>query len=348
MSIKSLSRVAALFAVAAALTACGGGGGGDTSPAPAPTPAPVPSPPPPPPPAPVPPPTDGLVTAPHYLSLDDCGLLGAEIPAPVLTGDTMKFLSQVLVAVDPSNGYSVFARNPLDFTHWVNENPLVNGWSVGYGVHETVHGINEILGGCVNSQAKHYMLAGKVYATSLMRDQTANYSIADEALPANLKSGARYTTYILGSAKYANQFGILLDEFTAYTDGALTELGIASNGSYAYLATACDCNAGGLADFMSYFIAYLRAARLNHPETYQAIQSQPLTLGYMQTLWLKAEDVLAKSFPYSSSAKSGNPIIVGREPLAWAFDAAQLDELDRLGIKHGASTRWDSTYLKTP
>ena len=99
---------------------------------------------------------------------------------------------------------------------------------------------------------------------------------------------------------------------------------------------------------MSYLIAYLRAARINHPSSYQAIQSQPQTLAYIQTLWLKAEDVLGNSYPYSSSAKSGNPIIVGRDALAWSFDAAQLDELDRLGIKHGASTRWDTTYLKTP
>lgn len=346
MSKIVLSRVVVLFAMAAALSACGGGG--SEAPAPAPVPAPAPAPNPPPPPPPVPPTPDGLVTTPHYLALDDCGQLGAEIPAPTLTGETMKFLSEVLQAVDPTNGYSVFARNPLGFTYWVEKNPSVNGWAIGYGVHETTHGINDILAGCADSQGKHYMLAGKNYATSLVSGQTANYSIADEMLPVQLKSGGRYQTYILGSAKYANEFGILLDELTAYTSAGQTAWAIAASPAYSYLATVCDCEAGGVADFMSYLIAYLRAARLNHPETYQVIQSQPLTIGYMQTLWLKAEDVLAKSYPYSSSAKSGNPIVVGRDALAWSFDAAQLDELDRLGIKHGASTRWDTTYLKTP
>ena len=304
----------------------------------------------------LPPTTDGLVTAIPTLTLSECPrLVSAATPTPALTPGTMQFVGNVLKGVDPNSGYVVFARLPVNVTYWVDTYSTVTSDSIGTAVHETTHQLDSALNGLCNTDVtRHYYLAGTVQPADLVLANTSNYSIVDEVLPAVLKTAApsRYTIYIRGSGTApGGVFTILLDEFTAYTNGALAETAIAHDVGYRYLApivraSTIDSNAGGVTDFMSYFVAYLRAARLNHPATYSLLQSLPVTRAYMQTLWATAEQALVGAYPYSTFANNGTGFYVSKDALSWVYSPDQLAELDLLGITHASSTAWNTTYLK--
>jgi hypothetical protein len=267
----------------------------------------------------------------------------------------MQFVSTVLQSTD-ADAYDLFARLPTTVTYWVDIDANVDALSIGTGVHETTHTIDRVLSTiCTSDGLRRYRLGAQWYVSNLtVVPSTANYSIAAETLPPNLKPSApsRYQQYVIGSVSVAgNDFAILLDELTAYTNGARTEGGIAASAQYDYLAPAAkgmhsNANAGGAADFMSYLVAYLRAARVNHPATYAALQTQPQTLAYITSLWAAAEQALVNIYPYTDNASGTAGYDVSAAALAWAYTPAQLAELDALGIGHGSSTIWATTYLK--
>ena len=303
-----------------------------------------------------PPATDGLVTAIPTLTVADCArLVSSDTPTPSVTPGTMEFVGRVLQSVDPTSGYNLFARLPVNVAYWVDTFQTVTSDSIGASVHETTHQFDAALNGLCNTDARrHYYLTGSVQlADRALGTKTANYSIVDEALPTILKdgtSGSRYNVYILGAGT-SGTFAVLLDELTAYTNGSHVELLVASDVVYKYLAPISrdafsGWNPAGMVDFMSYFVAYLHAARLNHPETYTTIQSLPLSRAYMQTLWTAAEQTLASVYPYSTFANNGIGFYISKDALAWVYSPDQLAELDLLGITHASSTAWNATYLK--
>jgi hypothetical protein len=105
-------------------------------------------------------------------------------------------------------------------------------------------------------------------------------------VPERLKTRFRYSTYIEGSAGFnGNDFRVLLSELNAYTGAGGVEVAMLSRldpRQYAAFlpraGTILDSDVGGIADFQPYLLAYLRAARMDHPATWDTIRSQADTL----------------------------------------------------------------------
>lgn len=302
-----------------------------------------------------PPATDGLITASPPITVADCPrLLAAATPVPTLTPGSMQFVGDVLASTDPSVGYDLFARLPGEVLYWVNDFPSITSESIGYGIHETTHKLDGALSVLCNlgDSYRRYYLLGHVATTDLSQydKATASYAIVAESLPVSLKNDF-YSSYIVRLGVPGNTYTMLLDELTAYTNGGTASLSIAKSPTYNYLSPlVVTIRAGsdlhGVPQFMSFLIAYLRAARLNHQETYTAIQSLPLTLVYTQKLWTAAETLLAQAYPYTQAGNNGLGFYVPTDSLAWVYAPEQLAELDLLGITHASSTAWNATYLK--
>ena len=338
-------RLSLLCAVSAALVACGGGDGGTTSFTSSSKPAAVPA-------ASSPKVATQPSGASPAVTAANCGvLMAATVAAPAITGADMQATSDILQALDPAHGYSEFARLPGTFMWWLRGDANVDMLSLGAAVHETNHKIDSTLRNVCNTDGlARYFANGVVHVTDISRnDKLANYSIAGETYPANLKSARalRYDAYVTTAASSSgNDLSILLDELNAYTGTAHLEVTMFANPAYAYLASKADADVGGMVDFMLFLQSYLKAARLNHPTTYSMIQAQSLTRTFIQFAWSRAEGVLAAAYPYSTVASSNNAVKDSGDVIKAIYSAEFLQELDLLGITHKVPQDWAATYLK--
>ncbi|MEP7295745.1 MAG: hypothetical protein ABI702_06105 [Burkholderiales bacterium] len=352
MNIEKLVKLFAVVASASVLVACGGGGSSSGSaptgatPAPAPVPSPAPAPSPSPSPAPVA--TIPAGASPVVSSASCAGLQAVSVPAPAITAADMQSVSDVLTATDPQHGYAEFARLPAIFMWWVRTSPSVNMDSISTAIHESNHvaDLNLLSQACNTDGLARYYADSQAHVTGLSNSGTDNYSIVSETYPSALKAprALRYDLYVTGSASSnGNRFNVLLDELNAYSGAANFEAKLLAS-SYSYLATPGDKNAGGMVDFMLFTQSYLKAARLNHPASYVAIQSSGQTLAYLQFAWTRAERILATMYPYSVSAGGGQGVPV--DVIAQIYSAPFLSELDALGIAHKTAADWSTTYLR--
>jgi hypothetical protein len=204
-------------------------------------------------------------------------------------------------------------------------------------------------GTCYTDGFQRYYIDASIQVTNLKVGDTTQISIASATYPAALKSSrTRYATYITGNGSNpANQFNVLLDEFSAYVTTAEFEKNVFANSTYVYLDSPfsnIDIDTGGMTDFMLFMQSYLRAARLSAPSSYTAISTQPATKAFMQLLWTKAEGLLVSSYPYS--VKAGGKSLVPTDVIAQIYSATYLQELDLLGITHKSAADFSATYLK--
>ena len=283
----------------------------------------------------------------------NCLILSAPIlTAPEITGADMQAVNNILLAVDPAHGYSEFARLPATFMWWVRSNGnAVDMLSLGAAVHETNHKIDSALRNICNTDGlARFFSNGQVHVTDISRnDILANYSIAADAYPATLKFSRsfRYDTYVTAAAlSSGNDLSILLDELNAYSGGASLEAKLFSSPTYAALTTRADADTGGMADFMLFLQAYLKAVRQNSPVTYTKLQAQTRTKAFIQFAWTRAETILIAVYPYSTAAAAGNPVRIPLDVIRAVYSAEFLQELDMLGISHKTPAEWAPTYLK--
>lgn len=341
----NIFRIPLLAVTIAALAACGGGSDSVSSVVTS-TPAAAPSP--------------GVTKAATLpagaspgVTAANCLLLSAPtLTPPVITGADMQAVSDILLAVDPTHSYPEFARLPATFMWWVrSDGNAVDMLSLGAAVHETNHKIDSALRNlCDTDGLARFFSDGQVHVTDISRnDILANYSIAGEAYPATLKSSRsfRYDLYVTAAASSSgNDLSILLDELNAYTGGANLEAKLFSSATYAFLTIRADADVGGMADFMLFLQAYLKAARLNYPATYSKLQAQTRTKAFIQFAWTRAETILAAVYPYSTAAAESNPARIPLDVIRAVYSADFLQELDMLGISHKTPADWASTYLK--
>lgn len=289
---------------------------------------------------------------PLLVAADCARLLSGDqaIAALTIQGADMQQVADMLKTTNPAHAYQVFARAPLNVMWWLrSQGGSINMVTVGAAVHESNHEIDTALRStCNTDRIARLLLNGAVQRTDLVtgNGSTANYSIAGETVPAALKSGLRYATYITGAASASgNDFSVLLDELNAYTGATEFEVGLLSDPVFNVLRANGDFNAGGQADFMLYALAYLKAARLNHPSSYAAIKSQAGTLQYIQTVWTQAEANLAALYPFTVISGAGE-MVISKDTLAAAYSPDFLAELDLLGIAHQPASAWATTYLR--
>lgn len=288
------------------------------------------------------------------LTLTDCArITGNPVPSPAITGADMQEVNDVLLSQDAAHSYDMFQRSPADVMWWVRSSGrAVTLGTLGTGVHETNHVIDFLISAiCSGDGYSRYLLDGQVHLTGTRMGDTANRVIVDSTYPAALKvsRAARFDAYITDTAGNSrNDFSSLLDEFNAYAGAAALEAAVRGAPEMAYLYqenVMSDENIGGMVDFMLFMQHYLLAAKSSSPLTYSAIQGQPDTLAFMQVLWTRAESVLVRAYPHSTTATGKGGTIVPADVFAEIYSPQMLSELDALGITHKVAADWVGTYL---
>jgi hypothetical protein len=337
----ALATIAAAAAVL--LAACGGGGGGGSS-APVATSSPAPATP--------NGPTSLTLTATPAVSLTaaDCARLQSDAVAQAtldLSNPQFNRLNSLLQQVDPDFAWRVFLRWPSAFVNWVagQNGGVVTAMTVGAAAHETFHGISFALtSSCAPVNTYKTTFFGTTYSTDLVLGATPPYGIAAGALPAGLRSGMRYATYVGGSlgTVSGNGFNALLDELAAYVGNARTEAQwIRLQGDE---AGTLDSGVGGTVDFMAFTIAYLQAVRVNNPAAWATINNSASTKALLQAVWTKAEDVLADAHPLTLPSATRR-FIYNQAAFDYIYQTASLNELVLLGINTRARSSWVGSYL---
>ena len=288
------------------------------------------------------------------LTLTDCArLTGNPVPSPAITGADMQEVNDVLLSQDAKHSYDVFQRSPADVMWWVRSgSTAVTLGTLGNGVHQTNHVIDFLLSAiCSEDRYSRYLLDGQVHLTGTRMGDTANLVIVDNTYPAALKvsRSVRFGTYITEAAGNSrNDFSSLLEEFNAFAGAAALEAAVRGNPEMTYLYqknAISDENVGGMVDFMLFMQHYLLAARSSSPQTYSAIQGQPDTLAFMQALWTRAESVLVRAYPISTTATGKGGTVVPADVFAEIYSSQMLSELDALGITHKVAADWVGTYF---
>ncbi len=265
-----------------------------------------------------------------------------------LTDERTKEIHDILLTVDPLHGYEVFIQAPDDFMFWLND----LNTSLTTAVHETNHYVNGY--DCFSSDYT-YLLLGNGYLSNLEFDDTMHISIVEETIPDYLKEAIRYDIYIVDSkSANGNDLRILLDELSAYAGDAwfqiqFQESGLPAETEYYRLN---QFQIDGVVNFMVYLQYYLKSTRLNYPDKYELIKSQYNTMGYIQWLWIKAEDIVREAYPFLISDFSVEYIFFdmagdasGLGHLKEAYSDDLLFELDNLGIRHLPADAWNDTYF---
>jgi hypothetical protein len=295
-------------------------------------------------------------TSARAMNAADCPRLADPVAARAGLTDLDADIAQVREILRLSgaiHGEAILAANPGLFAHWIRLQGRIDFSSIAAAVHETNHGLDFDLSLlCQRNGPWSFFRDDRVHRTSLQPSQTANYSIAAATVPDRLKTRFRYPTYIEDSARFnGNDFSALLGELNAYTGAGGVEVAMLRQlDPQRYAAflpgrgTVIDGDVGGLADFQLYLLAYLKAARLNQPETWTAIRSQPDTLAVIALLWSRAEEVLIDAYPFTVGARG--PLSVPTDVLATTYSTEFLDELDRLGIRHRTAADFATTYLR--
>jgi hypothetical protein len=263
----------------------------------------------------------------------------AEAP-PAEMDDRTVYIHNLLGTVDPDTSYQIFMNSTGRYMLWVDE--LGGGTdhlTLAIALHETSHYLTKKLYGPLEGYPRvSYFYLGEIYPTNL-KLLTAHYQIVSRTLPAELRRDSFFSLYIAGMSDYPGAtFMALLDELTAYSNEAGFDL--------AWQRYNDQINAGtdvvithnwgirGMGIFMLYLQSYIKSARLYYPDTYRMIETDDLTLAYIQALWSGAEEQLIDASEIVSRLGVRGAPLMAYDHLRYAYSAEFLTELDALGIRH--------------
>lgn len=257
-------------------------------------------------------------------------------------------IHDVLQTSDPVHAYQVFIRSPDIFMNWINL-----GATLSSSVHEANHQIDFKMETCTYPFESKYLFMGTAYPSGLKFGDTAHYSIVEETIDPALKNSSRYEIYIEGhkDAK-GNDFTVLLDELNAYVGDSWFQIQFQNSGlpkeNDVYKTDQFQVD--GVINFMVFLQYYLKSARLNHEDTYQAIRTNSSVLSHIQRLWSSAESILKDAYPLILSDWSSTYIFfswdeaTGLDYLKAAYSEDLLSELKRLNIYYLPESVWKDTY----
>ncbi len=236
----------------------------------------------------------------------------------------------------------------------------VNQW-LGFGdyletaIHESNHHLNRVLSReCEPLNNRKYFLIGHVYETDLQVGETPSISIINQTAPPEQQSSSRYGLYISANPNvHRNTFSSLLDEFTAYTGEAWIHLKKVESPPLNQTLNYSQFQIDGMVNFMLYFQAYLKSARLYYPDAYEEIKSQDKTIAYANLLWQQAETILLESYSHIEADRAAQHFFYRSDGLASAvqhlnhiYTVDMLSELDLLNINHLEYSNIQNTFLK--
>jgi hypothetical protein len=203
--------------------------------------------------------------------------------------------------------------------------------------HEANHMLDFALSDCHGKRAVFHF-RGEVHVTDYVRGQAPAFALAASEIPEHIKAqpNGRYAVYFGNRNVYRGDFFPLIDELNAHVAGAEFEVAIADTALYremALRANSINGNIGGMADFMLYTVAYLKALRASDPDAWRRLVARKGMMAHVQRLWSAAEAVLAKAAPLAP--EHGGLYQYPVAALTAAYAPALLAELDAAGIRHG-------------
>ncbi|QBE62387.1 hypothetical protein [Pseudoduganella lutea] len=220
---------------------------------------------------------------------------------------------------------------------WIRKAASMDLQSLLTAFHEANHMLDFALSDCHGRRAVFHF-RGEIHVTDYERGQAPKFLLAASEIPDDIKAepNGRYNAYFGNPRINRGDFFPLIDELNAHVAGAEFEVAVADTPVYRAMAARANSvngNIGGMADFMLYTVAYLKALRASDPDAWRRLVARKKMMAHVQRLWTAAEAVLAKAAPLAP--EHGGLYQFPAAALNAAYAPALLAELDAAGIRHG-------------
>ncbi|TWI70200.1 hypothetical protein IP91_01282 [Pseudoduganella lurida] len=257
------------------------------------------------------------------------------------SGSDTAALAALIAAPEFASVRPLFGAAQPQVMWWVRKARSLDLQALLTAFHEANHMLDFALSACHGNRAVfHYR--GEVIVTDYVRGQAPAFAIAAKEIPDELKAqpNGRYAVYFGNRNVYRGDFYPLIDELNAHVAGAEFEVAVAGTPLYrdmAARARSINGNIGGMADFMLYTVAYLKALRAQDPAAWRKLVARKAMMAHVQRLWTAAENVLALAAPLAP--EQGGLYQYPTAALDAVYAPALLAELDAAGLRHGSPPR---------
>ncbi len=259
-------------------------------------------------------------------------------PSSLASGNDTAAMTALLSGPEYASVRPLFLAAQPQVMWWIRKAESMDLQSVLTAFHEANHMLDFALSACHGNRAVFHF-RGEVHVTDYVRGQAPAFAMAAREIPDELKQQpeGRYAVYFGNRNVYRGDFFPLIDELNAHVAGAEFEVAIAGTPLYrdmAARANSINGNIGGMADFMLYTVAYLKALRADDPKAWQRLVARKAMMAHVQRLWTAAEAVLEKAAPLAP--EKGGLYQFPTAALKAAYAPAMLAELDKAGIRYSA------------
>ncbi|QGZ41947.1 hypothetical protein IP92_04309 [Pseudoduganella flava] len=253
------------------------------------------------------------------------------------SGNDTAAMTALLAGPEYASVRPLFSAAQPQVMWWIRKAASMDLQALLTAFHEANHMLDFALSACHGNRAVFHF-RGQVHVTDYVRGQAPGFALAAREIPAEFKAqpNGRYAVYFGNPNVYRGDFFPLIDELNAHVAGAEFEVAIADTPVYREMASranSIDGNISGMADFMLYTVAYLKALRTSDPDAWQRLVARKQMMAHVQRLWTAAEAVLAKAAPLAP--EHGGLYRYPSAALNAAYAPAMLAELEAAGIHHG-------------
>ena len=252
-------------------------------------------------------------------------------------GNDTAAMAALLAAPEYASVRPLFNAAQPQVMWWIRKAASMDLQALLTAFHEANHMLDFALSACHGNRAVFHF-RGEIHVTDYVRGQAPGFVLAAGEIPEHIKAqpNGRYAVYFGNRNVNRGDFFPLIDELNAHVAGAEFEVAIADTPVYrdmAARANSINGNIGGMADFMLYTAAYLKALRASDPAAWKRLVARKKMMAHVQRLWTAAEAVLAKAAPLAP--EHGGLYQYPSAALDAAYAPALLAELDAAGIRHG-------------
>lgn len=253
------------------------------------------------------------------------------------SGNDTAAMTALLAAPEYASVRPLFNAAQPQVMWWIRNAASMDLQALLTAFHEANHMLDFALSACHGNRAVFHF-RGEIHVTDYVRGQAPGFVLAASEIPDDIKAqpNGRYAEYFGRPNVNRGDFFPLIDELNAHVAGAEFEVAIADTPVYRAMAARANSvngNIGGMADFMLYTGAYLKALRASDPQAWERLVARKKMMAHVQRLWTAAEAVLAKAAPLAP--EHGGLYQFPAAALNAAYAPALLAELDAAGIRHG-------------
>jgi hypothetical protein len=253
------------------------------------------------------------------------------------SGNDTAAMAALLAAPEYASVRPLFNAAQPQVMWWIRNAASMDLQALLTAFHEANHMLDFALSACHGNRAVFHF-RGEIHVTDYVRGQAPGFVMAASEIPADIKAqpNGRYAVYFGNPNVNRGDFVPLIDELNAHVAGAEFEVALADTPVYRAMAAQANSingNIGGMADFMLYTGAYLKALRASDPEAWKRLVARKKMMAHVQRLWSAAEAVLARAAPLAP--EHGGLYQYPLAALNAAYAPALLAELEAAGIRHG-------------